>query len=229
MNNAIQLKQKTFILCTAIIGLAASVCSLLISHLILGNPIHIFSLLTSIVFISAEVIWLAYVFQYQKQQNILLVLALVLISLSVFLDRLSHYSWLGIVVLFPVPILMCVLAVIDCLHGLKRKMFAIIAISICILSEVDYLKNFFYYGAWDWLVKYIPHYIGAISFNLSILLFIIKNRVIPLRKGKTEKRTKSLAKLSPEAALKQLKIDFEYGYITEEEYTIERAKIISEL
>ena len=129
-----------------------------------------------------------------------------------------------------------VFATINALKGLTNKIILRIAIAVGLIVELIYLVTFIIdisrigidiseYGSERYIVYIIGYFCGItgrIVLYLALLLFGLNNRInsiIPV----------SPKKMNPEKELRILKNKLDSGMITEEEYQIQRAKIISKL
>ena len=105
---------------------------------------------------------------------------------------------------------------------------------IGIVSEIPHILMFFSNLGWyisDQRYLYLftvpMSILGYIGFYISLLLFGVKNKIPALIMSSSVK--KADGKISPEQSLKLLKDKLELGMITEEEYQVQRAEIISKL
>lgn len=128
-----------------------------------------------------------------------------------------------------------VLAFISALKGLKKKVFIIIGISLCLVSETLIIINLiinetfyycFFHEEWLYLFTTPMSIIGWTIFYVFLLLFAVKNKIPSvISSGKKAEPVTG----NPEQELKLLKTKLELEMITREEYEVLRSEIISKL
>ena len=127
-----------------------------------------------------------------------------------------------------------IVVLLDALKGMTNKKLITIVMLIGIVSEIPHILMFFSNLGWyisDQRYLYLftvpMSILGYIGFYISLLLFGVKNKIPALIMSSSVK--KADGKISPEQSLKLLKDKLELGMITEEEYQVQRAEIISKL
>lgn len=127
-----------------------------------------------------------------------------------------------------------ILALISALKGFNKKIYVIIAMSVCLfmnalgivgvfLTMNHYIANSMYLYIFTSLTRII----GDISFYVALLLFALKNKIPAIISVSAKKE--SLESMNPKQALRVLKDKLDLGMITEEEYQAQRTEIISKL
>lgn len=122
------------------------------------------------------------------------------------------------------------LAIIGSFKGFSNKAFIIVAVVTKIidnsLSLISNFVPFIHYGLDKYFFYYTVVSLSYVALWLALLLFELSNNMLIFTKKAVNKAIK---KMKPEQALKFLSHSHNAGQITEEEYTVLRAEIISKL
>jgi len=214
-------------------------CSSLISFLLLTSFLCLLASLIircqmiTMLNIIYVVLFSLYVFEFYGKMKYTVIIPIILgafgfnILLRFFFGGLPENTIFDmLVLLFAIP------AVISALKGFRKKIFIIIDMSICIFSNAIIFVICFswleygYITWWDVFSLYMGA-LGCISMYTALLIFCLKNKTPAVLLFKEEKaKTKST---NYEEELKHLRDKLEFGMITEEEYQVQRADIISKL
>lgn len=151
----------------------------------------------------------------------------------------------GVVYDFPIEycvekcfcIVFFILAVISALRDFKRKkVFILIASSIAIVlsrqSALSFIFSIDYFlrtKQYLYLVTNPASFIAEITLGLALFVFALKNDIPAVIKKSVSKSIADTAATRTEQELKSLNDRRNEGLITEEEYTAQRAEIISRL
>lgn len=211
-------------------------------------------LLSLILSIAPEILLLAYIFKYNDAKGSRLVFfALLVIAISnlysavpilIIWDQISHSPesltlHLKYIILYIVYLITYSLAAISARKGLKNKIFIIVPTGISLIFSAISLfslpGNINYYLETEqylYIITSLAGTISAITLNIALLLFGLKNTITPITKKQKTKPTNGEGAnptLDPEQALILLKSKLDNGLITEEEYQLQRAEIIKKL
>lgn len=210
------------------ISLSYIICFVIFDYM---NTFRVIEFVSFLLRMATCVLLLLYVVKFHKKFNATILVPIVFGLLAIYpLFDIRSISML----FFHVPFIMVpfVFATINALEGLTNKIILRIAIAVGIIVEFIYLATFIidiiridisrYEGYIVYIIGYFCGITGRIVLYLALLLFGLTNRIpsiIPV----------SPEKMNPEKELRILKDKLDSGMITEEEYQIQRAKIISKL
>lgn len=200
---------------------------------------HFTSLISLLISIAPFILYVIYIFRFHKELKATVLIPIIFglfpleILISFLLDGGSYGIWLIIDLLIFGA---CVLAVISALKGFNKKLFIIIPMSLCLLyNGLSIIWSFsimnFYIENSMYLYVFTSYFsiIGSTLLYISLLLFGVKNKIPSIIALSPEKERARAEKMNPEQALKLLKDKLDFGMITEEEYQVQRAEIISKL
>ena len=127
-----------------------------------------------------------------------------------------------------------ILSTTSALKGLYNKIFIMIPIILSFASALQNIYLFFAYsfeffidcGVYLLLIYYLAEYSSHLILLAALLLFGLKNRIVPIIPVSEQKRNKRLKKMKPQKALKFLNDELYFGIITDEEYQEKRSEII---
>lgn len=189
----------------------------------------VFNLIRTIFFIPPYILLVVYMLKFHDKLKYPVMVPIifgliVLYSLISFILPLGFRSRGFLKLIF---VISCIVAVINILKGMQNKIYVIVAMSLGLLSEAFNLEIIGWYIRERMMFPYVCEALGAICLYVALLLFAIKHKLpsIIISKPKNNYVDKS----SPEQSLKLLKDKLELGVITEEEYQVQRADIISKL
>ena len=125
---------------------------------------------------------------------------------------------------------------ISTLKGLRRKFIPMTAITIGFIYVINwfvYQTSFIEYcikkEQYLYITSELSIPLGTFLLLVALLLFVLRNRVVPIFTHQHKKQLKKISKMTPEHALKALKENFELGIISEEEYQNRRTEILEKL
>lgn len=201
---------------------------------------HIENILSLILTLAPIVLLVLYIFKFHSNLKATVIVPIIfgILGLNIIFDFLFVYGFssYGIYRILDLAILVCsILAVISALKGFNKKVFVIIAMSVCLLREVLALMDMFAFMHYVVVPLYLYFFtsllsiIGAITLYTALLLFGLKNKIPSVVSLSPEKEKARAEKMNPEQALKLLKDKLDLDMITEEEYQAQRAEIISKL
>lgn len=133
-------------------------------------------------------------------------------------------------------IILAILFVLVATNAVKKfsEKFLVIAVAIGILLEafgyydsIGYLFICVEEGHFLKLLLWLISIVGHFLFYIALIWFGLTNTIPPMSSATSKK--KEIENISPEQALRTLKEKLDNGMITEEEYTAQRATIISKL
>ncbi len=188
------------------------------------------------------VLFLVYAFKFHKDFKAIVCVPIVFVLLAfapiygIIRRLIMEYGFHFADLTIPLTIASFVLATISALKGFSEKTYTIIAFSIIFLLNlysiisifpiIDfYLRGEFYI----YLIASACGILGTISFNISLFLFAMNNRIPAILTPSPEQEKKISEKMSPEQLLRSLKDKLDFGMISEEEYQAQRADIINKL
>lgn len=201
---------------------------------------YFMNLISLLLSIAPFVLFVLYIFKYHNKLKATVLVPIIFGVLAFeilfnFLTGSSRFYYGMIFALIQLLVLVaCILALISALKGFNKKIYVIIAMSVCLLFEALTLVSVF--SMMDWYIEdsmYLYIFtsplsiIGSISFYVALLLFATKNRIPAIIAVSAKK--KNAESINPEQALRVLKDKLDFGMITEEEYQAQRAEIISKL
>lgn len=206
---------------------------------------YMISLISLLLTIVPTILLVLYIFKFHSKLKATVLVPIIfgifgLNTIFNFLFGNGYYGYFlpyGIYRILDLAILVCsVLAVISALKGFNKKIFIIIAMSVCLLNEALSLIGVFsimhYYiedSSYLYLFTSPMSIIGSITLYVALLLFALKNKIPSVLALSPQKEKARAEKMNPEQALKLLKDKLDLDMITEEEYQAQRAEIISKL
>lgn len=200
----------------------------------------VFSLISLLLRISPIILLILYVFKFHSNLKATVLIPIIfgilgLNTIFYYLIDQGYRRYLVIEILiyfvFDLIIFFClILSIISTLNGINKKAPIIISMSGCllyaILSSIDIFANIEHFTYLDIFTSTFT-FIGKISLYTALLLFSFKNKIPSILSLQKEKAR--FKKMEPEQSLKLLKDKLELGTISEEEYQLQRAEIISKL
>ena len=140
-------------------------------------------------------------------------------------------------IIFDLPYIVAfVLTGLSVLKGLRSKVLPLTAIIVGFISEIYYFPNTiisfrhnFELGYYLYATYVISRCLTTFLLLVALLLFVLRNRVVPIFTHQHKKQLNKISKMTPEHALKALKENFELGIISEEEYQTRRTEILEKL
>ena len=128
------------------------------------------------------------------------------------------------------------LATLSALKGFSKKHFPIIALSVGLVTQAYNVFNFIKAitgyvedSMYFYLFTRPMRIIGFTSLFIALLLFVLNNKTLPISNISSKTEKINVDKMNPEQALRLLNNKLNQGMITEEEYQVQRAEIISKL
>lgn len=202
---------------------------------------NIIQLLSFVLGLLPYILLVVYVQKFHKEFKGAIIVPIIFASIaiaplfSLIINFINGYDDSGIIINLITPITFA-LATISALKGLSNKTFIVIptvvGLVLNLLSLIEVFSNFsFYinYSMFLYILTPSAGIIASLALNVALLMFGVNNRIPNILPISPEEEKKNAEKTSPEQALKILKDKFELGMITEEEYRIRRAEIISKL
>lgn len=218
---------------------------------------HIFSLISLLLNIAPYVLLVLYLKKFQNELKATIIVPIIfgllgLLKMSGFLVTANLLFGIGIppitykynfiyggILTFIIDIafiISCVLSTISALRGLKNKLPVLISTSIgviggliLLISEFSVIGDYVGTGEYITLIGTFADLISSILLYVALGFFGIKYKIPAILTISPEKEESKSGNMSPEQALRILKEKLELEMITEEEYQVQRAEIISKL
>ena len=159
------------------------------------------------------------------------VLIPIIFGLSALIFPIYGFYYIMFVLALIVEILF-LLATYVLLKGIHKKAIIILAPIAGILFVIfNFIRRLTYLlkykaGIIDWVYP-LSHYIGFILLFVALLLLVSKNKIPAILNAPIKKKIDKNP--NPEQELKELKVKYEAGWISEEEYQSQRLEIINKL
>ncbi len=189
------------------------------------------------------ILFLLYILKFHRQYKgaVVYPIACGLIAvpplLSVIRNALGTYGFylpdalISLAIIVPFTLL-----TVNATKGLNKKVYTIVATSfglvIQLLSAISIISIMDYYfdsKSYLYLLTTPMSIIGTAALYIALLLFGVNNRIPVLVPMSPEKERQKVEKMSPDQSLRFLRDKLELGMITEEEYQVQRAEILSKL
>lgn len=211
-------------------------------ELVFRFPTHWLTILYFLSSLTIGILPVLYVFKFQEKNKAQVLLPIVFgtLAFSTLLELIETTIYQGGFLMENFlfqwgPPIVFSLATVSALKGFSKKRFPVIALCLGLVIEVFYIFIYFEnIGEYieDSMFLYLftnPMWsVGYISLYITLLLFVLNNKITPVLKD-LPKKEKKVKPMSPEQELKLLSDKLEQGMITEEEYQAQRANIISKL
>lgn len=209
-------------------------------------------LLFSLIHITPAIILIIYLTKYysKNKNHLLFAITIGTIALEFFINtiiciitmcRVDSFGGMEL----PIDTIMCIVVVVmlifatlNVLYGKKNNIFFIVATFLISTDDIVFLINELssciipsikFEGYYILTFLQITGTVSNLAIFVSILLFLLKNRIPPLIHISSEKIKAQEAKYTPAQSLRNLKDKLDMGLITEKEYQEARADIISKL
>lgn len=138
---------------------------------------------------------------------------------------ITSYPGVGNVIISTVQMLLYVCMFIGALGGFKIKLLLIIPIVINMIvllyNKIGSVMDIDFSNI-ESVIYTLANVLGILCFNLALILFVSKNRIIMNHSAKDSEQT-------VEQALLSLRSEYEDGLISQEEYDVRRGEIIKKL
>lgn len=244
-NHQRPLKHKNAIIALSLASLIFIILSYILSFIGIGRYVSFIGLFLMLLDIAPSALISVYLLKFYNKYkgDVIVPIIFGLIALTPLYHSATRAIYhTGIALILDLLIIIAfILATISASKGFSQKKFLILALTIGLIIEsiffiqttlTIFVRNAIYQLFIDqffltYILWNICSSLAKVCLYIALLLFGLNNKFPTTIKFNTRKKENETT--DPEQALKILKNEFELNMITEEEYKIKRAEIISKL